>query len=67
MTFRLRVVLISLLVLALAVSATLSITAPNWIARSPALAMLVVLAVGGVFVFSTGKAPRSGPISDTRP
>ncbi len=50
-----------LLIVALLMAAVGAIAAPNWIARSPALAMTVILAVVSAYVFSTGNSPRSKP------
>ena len=52
--------LIILIIAALAMTAIGVIAAPNWIARSQALALLFVLGVASVYALSSGKEPQSG-------
>ncbi|HTP75626.1 MAG TPA: hypothetical protein VMJ73_01495 [Rhizomicrobium sp.] len=58
---RTKAVLIALLFLALLMTAVGSIVATNWVARTPPLAMLVVLAVTAVYILSERKSTRPGP------
>jgi CHASE2 domain-containing sensor protein len=56
--------LIILLIAALAMTAAGTIAAPNWIARSPALAMFVVLGATGVYVLSARDTRQKKPWGD---